>query len=303
MPQPLFLGLDIGGTKTAALAARADVRASESWIADGANLQRHGVEAAAARIAAAIREAKHRFDDTVPAAVCAGVAGAGRPADQEQLEQAVRETLGPDEAPDTLVIIPDAHLAIDAAFRGESGLLLIAGTGSIVLARDVEGRVYRAGGWGAQLGDEGSGYRIGLRALQAVANLFDGGPATTLHDRLRAVWNIEGPEQLIEAVYREQRAPATLAPIVVDAARTDAVAREILSSEAADLALRARWLLSRDLEVVPRLVFTGGLTQVPLYRRLLTEALADAGTAVQVVEPAESPAEAALRRARQSIDG
>src|SRR5262249_18068921 len=52
-------------------------------------------------------------------------------------------------------VISDVELAHTAALCGLPGVLVIAGTGSIALARDGARKMARAGGLGALLGDEG----------------------------------------------------------------------------------------------------------------------------------------------------
>ena len=62
-------------------------------------------------------------------------------------------------------VLPDLELAHAAAFAGGSGVLVLAGTGSVALAQGRDGKLRRAGGWGPLLGDEGSAFWIGKRAL------------------------------------------------------------------------------------------------------------------------------------------
>ena len=68
----------------------------------------------------------------------------------------------------------DVYLAQEAAFLGEAGILLIAGTGSMAVVRNQEGEVSRVGGWGDLVGDEGSGFWIGREALAKTTQALDG---------------------------------------------------------------------------------------------------------------------------------
>ena len=61
-------------------------------------------------------------------------------------------------------IVGDEVIALDAAFRGGPGILQIAGTGTNCIGRAPDGGRETAGGWSSRLGDEGSGYWIGLHA-------------------------------------------------------------------------------------------------------------------------------------------
>jgi glucosamine kinase len=68
----------------------------------------------------------------------------------------------------------DVEMALDGAFCDRSGVLLLAGTGSMAMARDAEGTVHRVGGWGDIFGDEGSAYWIGREALSNASQAVDG---------------------------------------------------------------------------------------------------------------------------------
>ena len=82
-------------------------------------------------------------------------------------------------------LMNDVDAAQQGAFAGGAGLLILAGTGSMVWARDDAGNTVRVGGWGDLLGDEGSAYWTGLHALNSLTRALDGrAPRTPLHDHL-----------------------------------------------------------------------------------------------------------------------
>lgn len=120
--------------------------------------------------------------------------------------------------------LSDVELAHEAAFAGGPGVLVIAGTGAIAYARDARGRSARAGGLGALLGDEGSGFWIGRQALR--------------EPRLRRLF----PEKLALKLAHDPkpiRAIAALAPKVIRLASKSVAARGILSQAGTDLAVLA----------------------------------------------------------------
>ena len=51
--------------------------------------------------------------------------------------------------------------------RRRPGVGAISGTGSNVFGVGADGRAWRAGGWGHLLGDEGSGYWLGIESIRA----------------------------------------------------------------------------------------------------------------------------------------
>jgi glucosamine kinase len=167
-------------------------------------------------------------------ALWVGLAGAGREGPRAAVEEGVRKA----ELARRLRVGTDVEVAFQDAFGEEPGILLIAGTGSVAWGRSRKGREGRSGGWGPVLGDEGSGYALGLAGLRAVVQADDGrGSATKLRDALLAELELpvrgsetEIPHRLVEWV---QAAPrhrvAQLAPVVARlAVEGDAVASAIV---------------------------------------------------------------------------
>jgi N-acetylglucosamine kinase-like BadF-type ATPase len=77
------------------------------------------------------------------------------------------------------------------------GVTVDAGTGSIARGWTPDGHQAGAGGWGATLGDEGSGYWIGLQAMRAICEAQDGRTEETglaqlvfEHFGFRDVWDM-----------------------------------------------------------------------------------------------------------------
>jgi N-acetylglucosamine kinase-like BadF-type ATPase len=99
-------------------------------------------------------------------------------------------------------VVNDALIALVAGAGENPGVVLVAGTGSIAYGRDARGRAARAGGWGYLLGDEGSGFWIGRRALLSVVRHADGrGPFTMLTELVLRHMGITRPAELIHETY------------------------------------------------------------------------------------------------------
>ncbi len=257
-----------------------------------------GAPAAAAAVAEAVRQALQAAPEGVHlrgAAFClAGIAG---PADAERVRQMLRQTAVP--LPEWTALVARARLTHDAlaALVGGCGrpvgAVVIAGTGSIAYGRAADGREQRAGGWGWLAGDEGSAFDLGRRALQAAARSADGrGPVTALLPLLLAELGCARMEELVRRFTPgpELRGQvAALAPVVFRAAEAgDAVAQELVSSAAAELALAAVTVLhSLGLEHTPTLVVMhGGLFRHhALLRDAFARALAQQAPAARPVEP------------------
>jgi N-acetylmuramic acid 6-phosphate etherase len=118
-------------------------------------------------------------------------------------------------------------------------VLIVSGTGSGCYGKSLKGRGVKVGGWGHMLGDKGSGYDIGLRALQAVVDGYDQESAwPDLGRRLLRALQLNEPNDLIDwAQAADKTAIAGLAAEVFDAwGHKDRIAAEILAGAARSLA-------------------------------------------------------------------
>jgi len=228
------------------------------------------------------------------------VAGAGRPDEQEALATRLRRALAVDADAVRVEVVHDASIALDAAFGSESGLVVIAGTGSVVCARAKDGTTRQVGGWGSLLGDPGSGHAVGRAGLRAVAADVDGGADTAIRARISDRYGIDERDALIRKVYRDAFAVQDVAPLVIDAAAEgDPVASDILASQAADLGQQVEWLLDGEDGIVPRVALLGGMLRNEPYARVLRRALRERlpGWSVSVLD--REPVVGALRRAHR----
>ena len=293
-----FVGIDAGGSKTT-LVARLDGDESTDVTLTGAaaNPYRVGAERAAGVLAELVSEALHSLPEAAALSVCAGVAGAGRPDDQEKLTRHLRRELD-GRLPLDVQVVHDGVIALEGAFDGGSGLIVIAGTGSLVLARTEAGAVVRSGGWGYLIGDEGSGHALGTEGLRAVASALDGGPATHLSALLSERHGIATAEDLVQRVYRKSWPVQHVAPLVIKAASEgDTVAQAILQDQTARLAAQAAWTSARCDAITPRIAFLGGLTNEAPYHAALAAALGERLPGWRVEEARHAPVYGALRLA------
>ncbi len=239
------LGIDAGGTKTIALLADGDGRILAEGRAGSANLQTEG-ELQVEKVLHDVIEQATRGRDVTPDAVCLGMAGVDREADYRVIRDIMLRLGFRSKA----LIVNDALIALVAGASAGTGVVVISGTGSIAFGVSARGVAARAGGWGPTLGDEGSGYWIGQRALEAVMRAADGrGPRTELTPLVLRHFSLPRPEALVAEIYHQpqgRRAIAALAPLV-DRARAegDLVAAEILIEAADELAMAARSVIAR----------------------------------------------------------
>jgi N-acetylglucosamine kinase-like BadF-type ATPase len=183
---------------------------------------------------------------------------------------------------DRVRVISDAEAALGGALGARAGVLVLAGTGAIVLGQDARHRLARAGGLGPLLGDEGSAFWIGREWMRAT---------THAGNLTRARRLVRGPDPV--------GAIAALAPRVLARARRGdrpalAVARAAQSSLATlalDVARRLRLPAPIDAS------WAGGLMDDPWFRAGVRRAMARAGLRARWREPESEPVVASARLA------
>ncbi len=171
----LYLAFDVGGTKTACAVAddeRVLARAEGGSIK---TLRIPGAEARANLEAVLLQLVSTTgLDLRQVRRTCIGTSGVSAPAVRAWMHQAIAETVGSE-----LVLLGDEVIALDGAFPGVRGVLVIAGTGSNIVGRAATGQMTHTGGWGPMLADEGSGHWIGHQALRACFRAIDAAAASS----------------------------------------------------------------------------------------------------------------------------
>lgn len=254
-------GVDGGGTRTRVLLLARD-GATAARAEGPAALARPGRPAPAARVVAdTLRRAARAAGADLPLpAVWAGLAGAGRPRVRRALEAALRD----ERIARAVRVGTDVEAAFHDAFGGAAGIVVVAGTGSVVLGVAEDGRRLQVGGWGGVMGDEGSGYRIGVSALRAIAAATDRrGPPTALTAAVLDLLDLTRPRQLATWAESAGKADiAALAPLVIQAARSGDTAanagiRRALDALGDQLSAAIRQLFAP--ESLPPVALSGGL--------------------------------------------
>lgn len=302
----IYVAIDAGGTKT------------QCWVADETQvlgraaggtvkLMMVGEELATARLREVILEAAAAagVDPKSVTRTCMGLAGISSESTRAWAERTLHGIVGGE-----LDLCGDEEIALDAAFRGGPGLLVVAGTGSNVVGRCSNGKTVSAGGWGPVIGDEGSGTWIGLEAIRAGLRAHDRGVGTCLLREIEVHWELDDLGELIAKANERSRPDfAELAMVVARCAEDgDALAASVLERAGAELAEQVSLAASkmRAAECSPKdanhVAFTGSvLEKIPRVRRSMEEHMHVALPETQVAQQAVDSMEGALWRARKTV--
>ena len=268
-----FLGVDGGGTRTRV--AMVDGTGREHARAEGPPtlVDPANPSATIGVIADLCREVASKGGADLPVAgLWAGIAGAGIEPTRGLVEAALLEA----GLSLRTAVGADAEATFHDAFPSGPGILLISGTGSIALGRAVDGSTLRVGGWGAHLGDEGSGYRIGMSALRALARGEDGrGVSTDLRDPVLKALGVDRPADLIKWMAAARKADvAALVPLICEVAEAgDRAAMIVIEMAVDELAEHIQTLIRRfdPWPAPPEVALAGGLIEEdgPLRSRVI----------------------------------
>lgn len=298
----LVVGVDGGGSKTHVVLANGRGKELGSLIGDGSAVRPGEALTSAETIGALVRDALTNAEITdKPSLLVAGVAGTGR----EKERKALLRALQGEGLADEVRVVTDAEIALADAFGAEgAGILLVAGTGSVAYGRGPAGAFRRCGGWGPDVGDEGSGAWIGRRALSVVTSSADERePETRLMGALLTALELETIEDIIP--WAAKATPKDLAAIAAHvttlAADRDLRANSICTLAAEELVVHIR-TLARQLFVDERAAFSvalaGGLmTRGSFMRRLVEHRIKTAVPGAQLHGEEVIPARGAVKLA------
>jgi N-acetylglucosamine kinase-like BadF-type ATPase len=299
----IVLGVDGGGTCTRVLLARVDGEELVRSVGGPALVDPNHPEASVDAVVAVCRKAAAAAGVELPiTALWAGIAGAG----DAGIRELLAAELGRRGLAERVGVGTDADVAYHDAFGDAPGILLIAGTGSVAMGRGEDGASATVGGWGVLLGDEGSGFAIGMAALRATVRGVDGrSMSTSMKEAVLGRLGLDRPEELVAWVARADKSDvAGLVPMVCRAADGgDAVASAIVEGAIEDLT-------SHVLTVVRRLGPWSGRPHVAVSGGLLGESgplrdrtrAALAGLLCQPIDRLVDPARGAARLAARLVE-
>lgn len=265
-----LLAIDAGGTSCRAALCTLDGAIIQYAEGGPCNYQSVGLNQAKENLTRVLTELASQSEQglSVDQAVI-GMAGLDTANDQIVIEKFVGASLSEARiSTQNLILNNDGMITLLGSIGEAPGIIVVSGTGSIVLGRSKDGSQMRVGGWGHRIGDEGSGHAIGQSALKHIFRASDGSePASGIRYAVLKELQIDTIDDLMAWVYSDEYTVdrvASIAPVVFRLAHAgDATALALLRRAAHDLAeASAAVILGLGLTEEPfDIVIAGGILQ------------------------------------------
>lgn len=261
-----LIGIDGGGTKTKCVLSDLKLNIIDECKGEASNFLVLGLDEVNKRIynlvSNCLKKNILKFENL--SAIVIGTAGAGRKTDAENLRTSFIKFLNSKNIRfKNFHVVSDARIALEGAFSGKPGSILIAGTGSIMFGKNEKSKIFRVGGFGRLIGDEGSGYSIGRKGLSAASKELDGrGEKTEITQLIKKKHKIKSADDLIISVYRKNLDIAGIVPLVLKAAeKKDVVANKIINEETDELILHIKAMHKKLNQKILRISLIGGIVE------------------------------------------
>ncbi len=294
-----FIGIDGGGTKTEFVCYDKKEERIGGTVLPTVHFMQAGEEEAAAVLRMGIRRVLPETARPEEVCVCAGLAGYGK---NPEIRRRMEGICARSFEGMRYCMQNDGEIALQGALGGGDGILLIAGTGSMGLAKKQK-EIKRCGGWGYRLGDEGSAYWIGKKLLEAFCRQNDGrDPETELNERVKASLGLADAYEMISYMneHHNRCEVAALAVIVHElAGKGEKTALGIYKEAAKHLAELAN-TLSSCYDGKCRLSYAGSVWKAGSY--ILKPMKGYLNEKIEVTKPKHTPVYGAYRIAIETFE-
>ncbi|GAG63824.1 unnamed protein product, partial [marine sediment metagenome] len=270
------LGVDGGGTKTIVQVADLSGKVVAESESGSSNYKSVGIKIAKENINKAIFKAidmlnnlkEFTFKDA-----CFGLAGNDSNEDTKIYKEIIfNDVIEKYLDRNKIIICNDTRIGLAAGSDSKNGVMIICGTGSNCYGINEQGREAKVNGWDYILGDEGSGYEIGIKALRALMRAYDGrGESTLLSKTVLEDLNIKNISELIKWAYSDYFLKVRVAAIAKTVCKTaemgDKISKKILKEEADEAIISVKTVVDKlglaDKEF--DLVFVGNVFKCEKY--------------------------------------
>jgi len=312
LKEKYLIGIEGGGTKSSAILTNEKGKIISQANGSVTNPNVVGFEKSAKNIVSLIsilnKKAKCSLKNI--SSIVIGTAGAGNKSNQSQLKKELQKYFRKEKSLPKIKITSDAEIAVEAALGKESGIVLIAGTGSILFGKgylqrmtndqlrmtnneypmfNVECRSFRIGGWGKILGDEGSGFVIARDALKEVVSSFDRKtPSTVLTKSALKFFSAKSVEELPSKIINGKKEIPAFAPNVIQLASKKDFQSLFVVEFHCNALLQQLHLMMNNFPGVDKLpiVLLGGLLENEnFYSRMLKEKIKQYFPQLEIMKP------------------
>ncbi len=257
-----FCGIDGGATKTSCLIADENGHVVGLGHSRSSNVSVVGVKTMLSSIKEALDFAVENAGISIKQidTIFVAIAGGG----SERRRRLIRQSIGELGISNKVYVDSDAVAAFTATTLGRPGVVVISGTGSIVLGLDENGVYHRVGGWGYLIDDEGSAFYIGREALRYALMAYDGrGEETDLVTYIPKHFNVDSLVDVVDLISLRKIGVveiASLAPLVVKLWKSgDGIASTIIRRSCYELAHAASTVINRMKMKNPLVGVRGGV--------------------------------------------
>lgn len=269
-----LLAVDGGGTKTEFCVSNPNGEVIGIVTTGASSIKSVGEEKSYDELSRGVKQLAEIYHIT-PADLLMSVFGMSGYDSGSDYEVILKQILKLGFAKENIYICNDGVLAFYAQIDGP-GIVVISGTGSIVIGIDKQGQIRRSGGWGYNFSDIGSGYWLGCEILKKVLLYCDGChpydrifeqikkrfPVTEFKELPYQITNLKNSNEIAEFAYE----------VVIAAEGGDELAVELLRDGAKHLACQAEAMFKK-IKAEPgepcNIVFSGGVLKNPCYQELL----------------------------------
>ena len=310
------LGVDGGGTKTIVQIADLSGKVVAESESGSSNYKSVGVKSAKENINNAVTSVienlglrnKHKL---IFKSTCFGLAGNDSNEDTKIYKEIIfNDVIEKYLDRNKIIICNDTRIGLAAGSDSKNGVMIICGTGSNCYGINEQGREAKVNGWDYILGDEGSGYEIGIKALRALMRAYDGrGESTLLSKTVLEDLNIKNISELIKWAYSDYFLKVRVAAIAKTACKTaemgDKISKKILKEEADEAIISVKTVVDKlglaDKEF--DLVFVGNVFKCEKYfKSVLMRKLKSKFAKINFKALTKKPVEGAIKLAlRKSV--
>jgi len=308
-----ILGVDGGGTKTIVQVADLSGEVIAESESGSSNYKSVGTKIAKENINKAISKAIDMLDNLKKftfKSACFGLSGNDSCEDRNIYHKIIFESKIKDYLSSAKTIIcNDTRIGLAAGSNSKNGIMIICGTGSNCFGINEEGKEAKVGGWDYMLGDEGSGYAIGIKALRALMKAYDGrGESTLLSKTILEDLNIKNISELIKWAYSDSFSKDKIAAIAKTVCRTakigDRISIKILEEEAMEAVNSVTGVVNK-LNLADKkfdLVFVGNVFKCEKYfKSVLMKKLKSKLTKINFMPLTKKPVEGAIKLALRNL--